>query len=157
MRWAVQDRKGVRGSAAAAPGSRIDGEWFLRGEFPLGVPGYGLRGVGSLGGSVPLGSRICCLFWCPVALRVACLTYFLLRIRQAYWEVDMGTYMYALRLGVQFLAKDTGNYAPVNIFVYFSDNSSTKDFLSCLVIQLCKLRSNVSFFLLTTICNTCRD
>jgi hypothetical protein len=55
MRWGVQDRKGVRVSAAA-PGSRIE---VLRGEFPFGLlPGYGMRGVGSLGGSVPLGSRI---------------------------------------------------------------------------------------------------
>ena len=117
----------------------------LRGEFPLGfsfggsvvAPGYGLRGV-------VLG------FWairCPgfedrtsivafssvlVPLRVACLTDFLL---------EVGMSMYALRLGVRFLAKDTGNYAPVNFFCLLF---GTKDLLSCLVIQLCKLRSNVS-------------
>lgn len=139
MRWGVQDRKGVRGTAAAAPGSRIDGEWFCEANFRWGSWLWIERGwvFGRFGAPGIEDPSIVAFFWCPVALRVACLTYFLLDRPTEKWT-------YALRLGVQFLAKDTGNYAPVNIFVYFSHNSSTKDLLSCLVIQLCKLRSNVS-------------
>jgi hypothetical protein len=66
--------------------------------------------------------------------------------------------MYALRFGVQFLAKDTGNYAPVK----FTFRIIREQRICCLAL-LFSYYANYDLMCLmvtsslTTICNPCRD